>query len=395
MAAEEDGKIKIEDSNMDGYGGEEHRAKQKAIADKQKEWDGAGKKVGIQVWRIEQFKVKHWPKEEYGTFYAGDSFIVLHTYKEEDGEEILHNVHFWLGEHTSQDEAGAAAIKTVELDDKLGDLPVQYRQVQGHETKNFLDLFPNMDILEGGTASGFKHVKPEEYEKRLFHVSGKGKKVKSKQIPLNVENLNNNDTFLLDAGTELYNFYPEKASIWEKRGCLSKQQKIEREREGKVKHKHIIEWEAGPPASPEEEKFWSFFGGKPESLPDTAAYQMKKQKEEEAYAEHVNKMYHITDENGELPDNLEPIQEGVLDKTILANENDDVLIIDVGRIIWVWIGATANRGEISMAMKKAQEYLQKSGRPFHTPITRIASGKEPSDFWKCFGCEHVAADICN
>jgi len=78
-------------------------------------WKTAGKHVGVEVWRIEKFQVKAWPKEQYGKFYEGDSYIVLRTYKKEDA--LLWDVHFWLGEHTSLDEAGTAAYKTVELDD--------------------------------------------------------------------------------------------------------------------------------------------------------------------------------------------------------------------------------------------------------------------------------------
>ena len=58
----------------------------------------------------------HWPKDEYGKFYNGDSYIILNTYKDEDSDALLYDVHFWIGQYSSQDEYGTAAYKTVELD---------------------------------------------------------------------------------------------------------------------------------------------------------------------------------------------------------------------------------------------------------------------------------------
>lgn len=47
--------------------------------DKEVAWESAGLSVGTQVWRVEKFGVVEWPKERYGSFYDGDSYIVLHV----------------------------------------------------------------------------------------------------------------------------------------------------------------------------------------------------------------------------------------------------------------------------------------------------------------------------
>nr|XP_048328412.1 villin-4-like [Ziziphus jujuba var. spinosa] len=87
---------------------------------------------------------------------------------------LRHDIHYWLGKDTSQDETGTAAIKTVELDAALGGRAVQYREVQGHETEKFLSYFkPCIIPQEGGVASGFKHAKADEHKTRLFVCKGK------------------------------------------------------------------------------------------------------------------------------------------------------------------------------------------------------------------------------
>lgn len=41
------------------------------------------------------------------------------------------HIHFWIGPESSKDEAGVAAIKSVELDDFLGGYPIQHREMGG------------------------------------------------------------------------------------------------------------------------------------------------------------------------------------------------------------------------------------------------------------------------
>ena len=100
------------------------------------EWAKLPETAFFGVWRIENFAIAPW--EDIGYFYSGDSFIVLNAYKVGNSQRISRDIYFWLGRDSTQDEMGTAAIKTVELDDRFGGEPTQHREVQGHESQEFL-----------------------------------------------------------------------------------------------------------------------------------------------------------------------------------------------------------------------------------------------------------------
>ena len=117
-------------------------------------------------------------------------------------------IHFWLGKETSDDEAGSAAYKTVELDDSLGGGPVQYRETQGSESALFLSYFKSnggIQYVPGGIASGFKHVEKDKYEPRLLHCKG-ARTVRVSEVPVSNKSLNRGDVFILDLGLKIYIF---------------------------------------------------------------------------------------------------------------------------------------------------------------------------------------------
>lgn len=103
-------KINIADTNLANFGTELEKSVKRAAALSENQWNNAGTEPGIQIWRIEKFKVVPWPKKQYGQFHIGDSYIVLHTQKKKNSDALVWDVYFWLGDETTQDEAGTAGI---------------------------------------------------------------------------------------------------------------------------------------------------------------------------------------------------------------------------------------------------------------------------------------------
>ena len=151
---------------------------------------------GLEIWRIENFAPVPYKKELYGTFYSGDAYIVLSTVKK--GSKLKWDIHFWLGENAPQDEIGTAALIAVELDNLLGGVPVQHREVQGYESSLFSPYFAaGIRYLDGGVASGFKKISDDVYEKKLLQIKGK-RNVRVVQVPMQISSMNKGDCFVLD-----------------------------------------------------------------------------------------------------------------------------------------------------------------------------------------------------
>ncbi|KAG8367730.1 hypothetical protein BUALT_Bualt16G0103300 [Buddleja alternifolia] len=205
------------------------------------------KSSGIEIWRIENFHPVPVPTSSHGKFFTGDSYVILKTTALKNGA-LRHDIHYWLGKDTSQDEAGSAAIKTVELDAALGGRAVQYREVQGHETEKFLSYFkPCIIPQEGGVASGFKHAEAEEHQTRLF-------------VPFARSSLNHDDIFILDTKSKIFQFNGSNSSIQERAKALEVVQYVkDTYHDGKCEIAAIEDGKLM--ADAETGEFWGFFGG--------------------------------------------------------------------------------------------------------------------------------------
>jgi gelsolin len=161
-----------------------------------------------------------------------------------------------LGKGSTQDERGTAAYKTVELDDLLGDLPVQFREVQGHESKEFLGIFGTIKILSGGVDTGFNIVRPTEYTPRLIHINGVNSRfIRVDETKLERASLNDGDVFVLDGGLDIWQWNGRSSSVWEKRKGEEVVQGLMNERNGRPK-KTVLQ------SGDDDAKFWALLGGK-------------------------------------------------------------------------------------------------------------------------------------
>jgi len=355
--------VPLEDSNMAGVGGEEDKAARKGAAGKEEAWQGVGMEPGLWVWRIESFKVVAWPKEKYGEFHEGDSYIILSVEKEigEDGAEtaaLERDIHFWLGKKTSTDEKGTAAYKTVELDDFFDGEPVQHREVQGIESDQFLEYFPaGIKYLAGGVESGFAVVQSDIFITKLYQFRRNAKKkiIMEEEAAVRAS-LNHRDAFILDMGKKLYVWVGDSCSPFVKTAANTKAENWESERNGDAEVVHEV-----------DAAFWEAVGGEG----DITAADAVGAEVEADHGEGV--LYSVNvDESRALV--VKEVGRGELSKSML--DTTAIMMLDNRVEVFMWCGKEASGIETRSAMPTAVNFLKTNNRnPDTTAIHIIKEGK--------------------
>uniref|UniRef100_A0A0E0H5K8 HP domain-containing protein n=1 Tax=Oryza nivara TaxID=4536 RepID=A0A0E0H5K8_ORYNI len=296
---------------------------------------------GLEVWRIENFKPVPVPTSSHGKFYMGDSYIILKTTALKNGS-FRHDLHYWLGKDTSQDEAGTAAILTVELDAALGGRAVQYREVQGGETEKLLSYFrPCIMPQPGGVASGFNHVEvnQQDHVTRLYVCQGKHV-VHVKEVPFVRSSLNHEDIFILDTANKIFQFNGSNSCIQERAKALEVVQYIKDTfHEGKCEVAAVEDGKLM--ADTEAGEFWGLFGGFAPLPKKTSSEDNGDDKET------VTKLLCFNQGT------LEHISFESLEHELL--ETNKCYLLDCGAEMYVWMG----RGTSLQVRKGASEAAEK------------------------------------
>lgn len=340
-------------------------------------FQNAGQEPGLEIWRIEDFDPVPYPKKDYGKFYTGDSYIVLATHDRGRGQ-LDWSLHFWLGNETSQDESGAAAVLTVQLDEHLGGSPVQYREVQRHESPLFLSHFKKTGVryLAGGVASGFVHVDPDApVPARLYQVKGK-KHVRVWEVPVGVQSLNQGDCFILDAAPDtVYVYQGIKSKRLEKLKAIGVANQVRDQDHGG--RPEVIVIDEFSTSSELDSFFEALGGGSQDDVPGESAGGDDEESEEKGEIS----LHRVTDDSGSL--HVAEVGRGELSQDML--DNSDCFILDTAHAhLFLWIGRSCSPAERSGAIKLAHKFCAEHGFPANTRVERVVGGAEPAAFRELF-----------
>lgn len=376
----------IKDSNVELIGSDiDHRVKYNSAVS-EPAWNNGkiGQEPGLFIWRIENFEVVPWPKERTGEFYEGDSYIVLRSYKL--GDKLGHDIFFWLGSKTTQDEAGTAAYKTVELDEFLHGAATQHREVQRCPSEEFVSLFRRISIKSGGVASGFHHVEEEKPKEilmllRIFKHPG-ASRIDSfivHEVEPTWQSLDDGDVFVLDKGDKIW--------VWQGKSCSP----MEKAKAAQVVNDLIlakhVDVEVLSQLEPRSKIIVDLLGGKEVNQLTFQAprpVSFTKRAINESSDARPRKLFRLSDSSGTLSFDL--VKDG---QRIYQSDFDgnDVFLFDSGNRIWVWQGLEASAKEKALWIKVAQSYVrqlqgQEDSEVRLTPISKVTQGRESPAFLK-------------
>uniref|UniRef100_A0A672RFC6 Villin like n=1 Tax=Sinocyclocheilus grahami TaxID=75366 RepID=A0A672RFC6_SINGR len=314
------------------------------------------------------------PEQAYGNLFEGDCYIILNV---SNSTTQSTDIHYWIGNTSSQDEQGAAAIYVTQLDEYLGGSPVQHREVQGCESAKFKSYFKNGLIYKkGGVGSGFTHVESNMYNmQRLLHVKGT-KHVTAREVEVSWSSFNVGDIFLLDLGKALIQWNGPQSNRQEKlKAVLLAQDIRDRERGGRA--------QIGVIEGGQEEAFPELMkiiisvlgqrtGHLKESIPDDKPDQNQTS---------IVKLYHVSDASGQLL--VQEVATSPLTQDLLSSS--DCYILDQGgSSVMVWKGKAASDEERRSALSRAVGFIKAKNYPSNTKVEVMSEGGESAMFKHLF-----------
>jgi len=125
------------------------------------------------------------------------------------------------------------------LEPVLHGRPVQFREVQGYESPQFLSYFPRFVCMQGGVATGFHHISDplplnirKLYRITLSRSAGGHSNLVVREVPAVASSLVEGDVYVLDKGTHILQFNSKESAGQERFKAAEFAQSLSDERKG-------------------------------------------------------------------------------------------------------------------------------------------------------------------
>lgn len=278
------------------------------------------------------------------------------------------DLHFWLGNSTSQDEAGSAASLSVMLDHILYGGAVHHREVQYEESPLFKSYFRGgkFQYLPGGVKSGMNYVADEQILKRLFMVKGRETVIAS-QVPYSITSLNMFDCFVLDRGKGrgVFVFRPRGANSFERfKATLFATDIRDEDHAGKGSVEIFDEAE-----NDNMSRFFEELGGG--SLADIFSPEI-----DDKNNDFVPKLYETRGWQDIYID--EPLSQDLLDS------NKTYMLVAGPKTIYLWLGRFTTKIMRRTVNEVAGLFMKDNEMPSNTTIEQVFEGLEAASFKQFF-----------
>ncbi|CAK9822912.1 Protein flightless-1 [Anthophora retusa] len=336
---------------------------------------------GMEALVLEGKKFVRLPEEELGHFYSGDCYVFLCRYwmpldtmENEDGDEQFEEdyqctVYFWQG----RDAGNMGWLTfTFSLQKKFKSLFGENLEVvrthQQQENLKFLAYFKRKFIIHHGKRKQPKASTSNKVE--FYHLRSNGSALCTRliQIPADSTLLNSSFCYILNVP---FNNDDETGIVyaWIGSNADVDESRLIQEIAEEMFNNPWISLQVLNEGEEPDNFFWVALGGK---------------KTYDTDAEYMNytRLFRCSNEKGYFT-----ISEKCTDFCQDDLADDDIMILDNGEQVFLWLGSRCSEVEIKLAYKSAQVYIQhlrvkQPDKPRKLFLT--AKGKESRRFTKCF-----------
>jgi len=179
------------------------------------------------------------------------------------------------------------------------------------------------------------------------------------EVPCERASLNQSDSFILDAGATISVWHGENSCPFAKHAAATAAENIEQRRNGHGKATCDI-----------DDAFWARLGGKGD-IKESDEGAKDNYRRRAATLEHQAVLFKLSDESGAL--SVVEVARGDLTKDML--KTDDVMMLDEGHAVCLWVGKGASPVEKKNALRTAMQFLKTNEKPPHTPIHIFKEGQ--------------------